>query len=98
MPGSHRIWQPGRCGFPLMATRHSKQIPIPQSGPRDSPLTDVRQACPAIATATATVAPAITVTGEPFTLNVTGLDVESSMGKFLLRSRRQIRLNRNLEL
>jgi hypothetical protein len=83
MPDSHTIWQLLQCGVPLIDTRHSKQIPIPHNGPRGSPLTDLRHACPAIATATATVAPAITVAGEPFTLNVTGLDPDSSMSKFL---------------
>jgi len=53
-----------------MATRHSKQIPMPQRGPRGSPLTDVRQACPAITIATATVAPEGTRTGVPFTVTV----------------------------
>jgi hypothetical protein len=85
MPASHKIWQLRQCGVPLIDTRHSKQIPIPHNGPRGSPLTDLRQVCPAIATATATVAPASTATGEPFTFNVTVPDLESGMRNFLHR-------------
>src|ERR1051325_10507245 len=53
MPGSHTIWQLLQCGVPLIVTRHSKQMPIPQSGPRGSPVTEVRQGCPASIKATA---------------------------------------------
>jgi len=44
---------------------------MPHNGPRGSPLTEIRQACPAIAMATATVAPDGTATRDPFTLTVT---------------------------
>jgi hypothetical protein len=76
IPVSHAIWQLRACGRPLIVRRHSKQIPIPHNGPRGSPLTDLRHTCPAMTTATATVAPATTVTGEPFTRTVTALDPE----------------------
>jgi hypothetical protein len=58
-----------------MATRHSKQTPIPHNGTRGSPFTEVRQACPAIVMATATVVPDGTVTGNPFTATVTCSDM-----------------------
>jgi len=51
-----------------METRHSKQIPIPHKGPRGSPVTDVLHGKPAMATATATVAPCGTDTLRPFTV------------------------------
>ena len=71
-----------------MVTRHSKQIPIPHSGPRGSPLTDLRKnAAPEIATAAETIVPAGTVTGAPFTESVTGL--------FMLLSSRQVWLDRD---
>jgi hypothetical protein len=55
-----------------MATRHSKQTPMPQSGPRASPLTDLRyRVTPAIAMAVETIEPAGTLTGVPFTETVT---------------------------
>jgi hypothetical protein len=57
MSDSHKIWQLLQWGLPLMFTRHSKQMPIPHKGPRGSPLTEIRQACPAITIAAATVAP-----------------------------------------
>jgi hypothetical protein len=71
IPDSHKVWQLRQCGFPLIATRHSKQMPIPHNGPRGSPVTEVRHACPAIAMATATVAPEGTDTVDPFTVSVT---------------------------
>jgi hypothetical protein len=74
-----------------MEARHSKQMPIPHNGPRDSPVTDFRQACPAITTATATVVLEGTEMDFPFTVNVTWL----GMRKFFPGTRRQIRLNRN---
>src|SRR5258708_4183020 len=76
---SHRIWQLRQCSLPSMETRHSKQMPIPHKGPRASPVTDLRQACPAITTATATVVLEGTEMDLPFTLNVTWL----SMGKLV---------------
>jgi len=54
-----------------MVVRHSKQMPIPHSGPRGSPPVEIRHACPAMATATATVAPAGTDKVNPFTVSVT---------------------------
>jgi hypothetical protein len=53
-----------------MVARHSKQIPIPQSGPRASPLTEVRHACPAIIIAAATVVSVAMETLRPFTVIV----------------------------
>src|SRR5262249_39978786 len=92
MPGSHKIWQLRQCLIPLMTTRHSKQMPMPHNGPRGSPLTEVLQAFPAKAIATATVVPDNTDTGDPFTVTVTWLDM-----RILLRHPRgQIRLDRNV--
>jgi hypothetical protein len=55
-----------------MVTRHSKQIPMPHSGPRGSPLTDRRYPLmPAVATAVDTMVPAGTETGAPLTESVT---------------------------
>jgi hypothetical protein len=55
-----------------MLMRHSKQIPMPQSGPRGSPVTDRRNvAIPALATAVATMAPAGTLIRAPLTVIVT---------------------------
>src|SRR5580658_713413 len=75
-----------------MATRHSKQIPMPQRGPRGSPLTDVLQACPASTIATATVAPEGTTTGLPFTVTVIWL----GMHVLLRGSRGKVRFDGNL--
>src|SRR6266849_8380797 len=62
MPGLHNTWQVRQYSLPSTAARHSKQIPMPHNGPRNSPLTDFRQAAPASAMATATVAPEGTTT------------------------------------
>jgi hypothetical protein len=71
MPSSHNTWQLRQCTCPSMVTRHSKQIPMPHEGPRGSPLIEVRQACPAIIMATATVEADGTTTDAPFTVTVT---------------------------
>lgn len=56
-----------------MVTRHSKQIPMPQRGPRGSPETDRRNVrSPAIMIAAATVVPLGTSTGLPLTESRTG--------------------------
>jgi hypothetical protein len=68
MPGRHNTWHVRQKGLPSTTARHSKQIPIPHNGPRNSPLTDFRQVSPANAIATATVAPVGTETEVPFTL------------------------------
>jgi|SRR5579884_3551796 len=61
-----------------MVTQHSKQMPMPQSGPRASPFTEFRKAViPASKMAAATVLPRGTVIGFPFTFTVT----VSGMGK-----------------
>jgi len=92
MSGSHKIWHVLECGIPLTTARHSKQIPIPHKGPRGSPVTELRQGCPAITIATATVAPAGTETDAPFTRTVNSLGI----GIFFCRPRRQIRLESDL--
>ena len=74
----------------MIATRHSKQMPIPHNGPRGSPVTDFRQACPAIAIATATVAP-----GGATTAAVHGQRHGSGMDVLLRKPRRQIWFDRN---
>src|SRR4029077_8105991 len=89
MLASHKSWQVLECDVPLTTARHSKQIPIPHKGPRGSPITELRQGCPAITIATATVAPAGTETDDPFTRTVNSL----SMGVLLCSPRRQIRLD-----
>jgi len=66
IPASHCTWHPRVCLFPLIVTRHSKQIPMPQSGPRRSPITEVRHVSPADSSKAATLVPAGTVTGFPF--------------------------------
>jgi hypothetical protein len=73
MPGAHKIWQLRQCGTSLIVARHSKQIPMPQSGPRGSPLTEVRHACPAIMIAAATVVSVVTEIFRPFTVIVISL-------------------------
>jgi hypothetical protein len=55
--GSQSNWQVRVCEAPFTVARHSKQIPIPQSGPRFSPLMEVRHGRLAMAIATATVHP-----------------------------------------
>src|SRR5689334_9485092 len=40
MPSSQRVWQLKQCALSLIVTRHSKQIPMQQSGARGSPLTE----------------------------------------------------------
>jgi hypothetical protein len=68
MPGLHSVMQLRLCATPSIVTRHSKQIPIPQRGPRGSPRTDRRKrVSPAASTAAATVVPDRTETGRPFT-------------------------------
>jgi hypothetical protein len=91
MFASQSTWQLRRCGSPLIATRHSKHVPMPQRGERGWPVTDVRQVAPEARTATATVAPARTVTGFPFTRTET----DSDMGLRGHLPGRQIGLNRN---
>ena len=81
MPCSHKVWQLRQWAFPLMATLHSKQIPIPHSGPRGSPLTEVRHAFPASRTAVVTVAPEGTVTGTPFTVTTISLSMDFHHGR-----------------
>jgi hypothetical protein len=71
IPGSQGIRQLRQCGLPLMITRHSKQIPIPHKTLRASPLTEVRQKLPANITATATLVPRETDSGNPFTVSET---------------------------
>ena len=52
MPGSQTRLHERACDCPSMATRHSKQIPIPHSGARGSPVTERRNTTePAIAMA-----------------------------------------------
>jgi hypothetical protein len=55
MFGAQRSWHVRRCGSPFTLARHSRQIPMPQSGARGSPLTDRLQGCPAIIIAAATL-------------------------------------------
>jgi hypothetical protein len=66
-------------------------MPIPQSTPRGSPVTEVRQGLPAKIIATATVLPDGTVIRFPFTFSVIALD----MGVFLQIAYWQIHLARN---
>src|SRR5689334_16672404 len=68
MPSRQSIWQLRTWSWPSTATRHSKQIPMPQSGPRSSPDTERRKPeRPASKTAAATVEPRGTRTVTPFT-------------------------------
>src|SRR5262249_49459378 len=92
MSASQGIWQVLEWGIPLTMARHSKHIPMPQSAARGSPVTDVRQGCPAIAIATATVEPAGTAIDCPLTRTVRSLN----MDVLLCRPREQVRLHRNL--
>lgn len=69
-----------------MATRHSRQMPMPQSGPRASPVTDARQGCPAIITATATVVPAGTATWWPFTVKVRESGAASILRQYVVNN------------
>jgi hypothetical protein len=63
-------------------------MPIPHSGPRGSPFTDLRnKLAPDSETAADTMLPAGTVTWTPFTESVTGL--------FMLRASGQVRLDGN---
>src|SRR5215472_1641433 len=77
-----------------MVMRHSKQIPIPHSGPRGAPVTEVRQACRARTAAAAAVVPGGTSTATPLTLSRSRL----GMDVLLSGSGRKIRLQRNLRL
>src|SRR6185437_10257601 len=78
-------------GWPSTATRHSKQIPMPQSGPRSSPDTERRNPeRPASKTAAATVEPRGTRTVTPFTFICTA----SRMGHLHAAAGR-IRFERN---
>jgi hypothetical protein len=68
MPASQRRRQLRWCGTPSTVTRHSMQMPIPQSGPRAWPETENRHGSPAIITAAATLVPASTTICFPFTV------------------------------
>src|SRR5690348_17185088 len=73
MPSLQGIWQARQCGRPSIVTRHSKQMPIPQSGPRGSPVTDRRNVeIPASAMAVETSEPAGTLIARPSTVSLTG--------------------------
>jgi len=75
-----------------MVTQHSKQIPMPQSGARGAPLTDLRKAVtPASATAVETMAPAGAVTTTPLTVSFT----VSDMRRLLEMAAGQVRLDGN---
>src|SRR5580658_4039057 len=91
MFASHSTWQLRRCGSPLIATRHSKHVPMPQRGERGWLVTETRHVAPEARTATATVEPARTVTGFPFTRT----EMDSDMGLRSHLPRRQIWLNGN---
>ena len=68
MPFSAKVWQLRWCGVSSMVTRHSKQIPIPQTGKRGSPVTECRKAAVSLAKmAVATVQPSATDISWPFT-------------------------------
>src|SRR5580693_7776116 len=92
---SHITWQLRWWIWPLISTRHSKQVPIPQSGARGWPETDARQTPVESSTATATVDPAATSTGVPFTRTVRVSDMRFDLCFDDHLSRRQIRLGRN---
>jgi hypothetical protein len=91
MFGSHTTWQLRRWRSPFTSTRHSKHVPIPQSGARGSPETDVLHAAPASKTATAAVDPLDTATRTPFTKTVklSGMNLRSHLPRW------QIRFHRN---
>jgi len=72
MPFSQGVIQERWCGWPLMVTRHSQQTPIPQSGPRGVPDTELRNCdSPAMATAAATAVPGGMLIRRPLTEMVT---------------------------
>jgi hypothetical protein len=71
MPCRTAAWQVRTCGMPFTVAQHSMQIPMPQSGPRGSPDTDVRNAIPACKSATATFRPDGTEIGRPLTIRST---------------------------
>ena len=59
MPGRHASIQVRSCAMPSTVARHSKQMPMPQTGHRRSPETDRRKP-PAITIALATEVPGLT--------------------------------------
>src|SRR4029453_11769902 len=66
MPLTQRTWQDRWCLSPLIVTRHSKQIPMPQSGPRGLLVTDRRSVeTPKARMAAATLVPRGTVQEAP---------------------------------
>ena len=68
MPSAQRIWQLFVWRRPSIFTRHSKQMPIPQSGARGSPVTERRKrVTPAERTAAATLVPRVLKSSAPFT-------------------------------
>jgi len=76
-----------RSARPSIVSRHSKQIPIPQSGPRGRPVTDRRNPGPrAIITATATEVPAGTTRGPPSMVReiVSSGIVDGSEGEWMM--------------
>src|SRR5581483_5356931 len=71
MPSLQTIWHVRCCGTPSTLARHSKQIPIPQSAVRCSPLSEIRHGTPTSSSAAISIAPCGNVTGSPFTRTVT---------------------------
>ncbi len=68
IPSSHTVRQLRQFGTPLSVTRHSKHMPMPQSGPLASPAAERRkQSTPAWVRAAARLVPALTLRSFPFT-------------------------------
>jgi hypothetical protein len=42
MPDAQRVWQLNLCGTPSIVTLHSKQMPMPHTGPLGWPVIDLR--------------------------------------------------------
>ena len=64
IPGVTRVWQASWYGTSSMVTRHSAQMPMPHSGARGWPVTDIRVFMkPACAKAPATVLWGVQING-----------------------------------
>ena len=90
MPSAQLSWQVRCWVCPSTVARHSKQIPIPQTGPRSSPWTERLKPARVVRIAAATVVPACTFTSAPSMVIFT----KSGMGR-LAEPCREIRGDRN---
>lgn len=80
MPSRQGSWQVRLWCTPSTMARHSKQIPMPQTAVRGSPVTETRQGTPAARNAALAIAPSGTFMGVPLSQTVMRGSGAGSMG------------------